>query len=434
MPGKTLISLSAAVQCIRHNKDIQIVILAPKQAISSFKKELKTKIKMKYSIHTAEETIPVTNQRFHIFVYSKIEELIKYLYSHNRPIMLIIDEVHKLSNRNQTNEKLMRLRPRFNFVCALTGTPLQNKPDGLYNVVNFVNPGFLKSYPWFSSNFLILQDQYIKRNGKRDKVKKPVGLKNSEVLSNHLSKMVLTKVREYNMDFQYKSCYMNDYERSEYVKAAKGILDDDLDEKVFSARLHDLQRVVDGSLHPVGGLSSKENLLLSSLSEILNRDESTLVYCEYETTYNRLYEILSSRKHLLGYSKLHLITGKVKFKDRVKVETDMPPRTIVIMTKAGSASINLQAANNIIFFSTPFSLSDVIQSIGRITRVDTKYDTQHVYFLEVSDTIDTYKRTLVESKVSTLQALFGATPTLPEIEEFVFDQIELKKKYLWKKY
>ena len=76
----------------------------------------------------------------------------------------------------------------------------------------------------------------------------------------------------------------------------------------------------------------------------------------------------------------------------------------------------------------------VIQAIGRITRVDTKYPIQHVYFLEVTDTIDTYRRTMVESKVSYLTQLFGAMPTLPQIEEVKINLKELKRNLLWKKY
>lgn len=433
--GKTLISLSAAYRCIQCSKDLQVVILCPKQAVSSFKKELSKKLKVSYSIHTTEESMSPQSARFHIFVYSRIEELVKYVSSHNNPIMFIVDEIHKLSNKTKTTEKIFSLRKRFNFVVGLTGTPLQNKPDGLYNIVNFVSPGFLKDFVWFSNNFLVYQTQYLYRNGRKVKIKKIVGLKNAEVLSNHLSKIVLTKTRSYNMDFQYRSCYMNDEERKEYVKAAKGILDDDLDDKVvYSARLHNLQRVVDGSLLKSNHLHSKEKLLIQSLSEVLSRNESCLVYCEYEDTYKRLVSIIEQYKYVLNYSQLHLITGKIKFEDRVKVESNMPLKSIVIMTRAGSASINLQAANNIIFYSTPFSLSDVIQAIGRITRVDTKFDIQHVYFLELCDTIDTYKRLMVESKVSTLQALFGDTPTLPKIEEFDIDYKELKKFLLWKKW
>ena len=431
--GKTFVSLCAMYRCISCSKDLQVAILCPKQAVSSFKKELKS-MNLSYNIHTAEETINNPKARIHIFVFSKIDELIKFCYEHEKPIALVVDECHKLTNKNKGNDKLFQLRKRFSFVVGLSGTPLQNNPAGIFNVINFVSPGFLGSYTEFSNRFLKLEPQYIKIYGKRQKAMKVVGLKESDVLATHLSKIVFTKVKEYTLDFQYRSCYMTDEERKEYVKHAKGIQDDSLDEKAFSARLHDLQRVVDGSLNPKPHLSSKEKLLISTLSEVMSRGESTLVYCEYETTYTRLVDILTRFKHLINYSQIHLITGKIKFEDRVKVETNMPPKSIVIMTKAGSASINLQAANNIIFYSTPFGLSDLIQAIGRITRVDTKYPIQHVYFLEVTDTIDTYRRTMVESKVSYLTQLFGAMPTLPQIEEVKINLKELKRNLLWKKY
>ena len=160
----------------------------------------------------------------------------------------------------------------------------------------------------------------------------------------------------------------------------------------------------------------------------------SLVYCLYEDTYKRLYKILESYKHLIGYSKLHLITGKVKYEDRLKVEKDMPLKSIVLMTKAGTQSINLQAANNIIFYTLPWDCGSLIQAVGRITRSDTIFDTQHVYFLESSDTIDTYRRLLIESKLSMITSVFGEQPTMPDIQPFEIDKKELKKYMLWKRY
>ena len=434
--GKTLLSLVATQHFLRASTNLQIAILAPKQAISSFKKELTNKIKESYSIYTTDEYEINKVSRYHIFTFTKIDELIKFTYSTDNPICLVVDEVHKLSNNNLTNKKLFQLRNRFCIVIGLSGTPLQDKIKSLYNVVNFVSPGYLGSYKDYESKYLITKLKSVYVKGKKRKFKDVVGTKNTKELSEKLKKIMHIQFRSYDLDFNYRTTSMNKYERECYIKASKGMIDILENEKEFSARLVDLQRVVDGchESFELDELSSKEKLLISTISEIMNRDESVLIYCSFESTYTRLVKALESSRYILNYSKIHLITGKVKFEDRVKVETDMPKKSIVVITKAGTASINLQEANNLIFYDTPFTLLDVIQAIGRICRADTKYSTQHVYFLEVKDTIDTYKRKVVESKIKNVQNLFGKNPTLPDIKDEKIDKEKLKKSLLWRKY
>lgn len=435
--GKTLLSLVATQHFLKASSTLQIAILAPKQAISSFKKELSTKVCESYSIYTTDEYEVHKGDRYHIFTYTKVEELIKFTYSTNNPICLVVDECHKLSNNNLTNKQLFQLRNRFCIVIGLSGTPLQDKVETLYNVVNFVRPGYLGSYKDYEAKYLVtkMKNVYVK-GGKKRKFKDVVGTKNTKELSEKLKKIMCIQFRSYNLDFQYRSTSMNKYERECYVEASKGMIDILDNEKEFSARLVDLQRVVDGchESFEIEELSSKEKLLISTLSEIMNRNESVLIYCSFESTYTRLVKVLEKYQYLLNYSKIHLITGKIKFEDRVKVESDMPNKTIVIITKAGTASINLQKANNLIFYDTPFTLLDVIQAIGRICRADTSYEVQRVYFLEVRDTIDTYKRKVVESKIKNVQNLFGSNPTLPQIKDEKIDKEQLKKSLLWKKY
>ena len=99
-------------------------------------------------------------------------------------------------------------------------------------------------------------------------------------------------------------------------------------------------------------------------------------------------------------------------------------------------SINLQAVNNIIVYDIPFSIGDLVQLIGRVTRVDTKYPKQFVYFLEANETIDTYKRLLIQSHSTIIQAIFGEDKNLPyfgDVDEDIMMKYRtyFKRKLLW---
>ena len=67
--------------------------------------------------------------------------------------------------------------------------------------------------------------------------------------------------------------------------------------------------------------------------------------------------------------------------------------------------------------------------IGRVTRVDTKYDKQRIYFLEVSETIDTYKRLLVQSHASVIQEIFGEDTNLPYFGDIEDDMVAKYRQY-----
>lgn len=79
-----------------------------------------------------------------------------------------------------------------------------------------------------------------------------------------------------------------------------------------------------------------------------------------------------------------------------------------------------------VIYNTSFAIGWIIQVIGRITRTDTKYDKLHVYFLEVTDTIDTYKRLLFQDHAALISEVLGKENILPDMTQV---NPELMKKY-----
>ena len=136
----------------------------------------------------------------------------------------------------------------------------------------------------------------------------------------------------------------------------------------------------------------------------------------------------------MNYDSIKFITGSTPLEERVKLEKEMPRKTVVLMTQAGRESVNLQKANNLIMYNIPLSTGSVLQLIGRITRMDTEYKVQNVYTLEAIDTIDTYKQSLVSAKIELFERVFGEQSTMVKFDNdnFKLDTKLLKKKYLWK--
>lgn len=439
--GKTNCSLRVMMQIISKVPRTMVFIVCPKEANSSFKKELSSRFHLPYSMCTTEESFINKKARFIIFNYTTVSKMKPFLdkcRDSGWKSLLIADEVHLMGSSSSNMSKVLKsYRGYFTMVLGLTGTPVLNALEGVWRIMDFVRPGSLGKYNQFRYYFI----DYVKKNirmGARTRViEEVVGYKHIDELRYILSNYIISRGKQYNVEFLYKQCVLTDDEMAEYEKAAMGVLESD-DQKQYSSRLHDLQRIADGSHHLLSKdrLYSKVKLLLKTVAEIISRGEGVLIYTEYEDTYKELEEVFKKYKQYIGYRRLMFITGKTSYKDRVNVEKVLTHKDIVIVTKAGSKAINLQAVNNVVFYDIPFSIGDFIQMSGRVTRIDTEYNKQNLYILEVSQTIDTYKRILLQSHANLIKDLFGSNSTLPYTKGAEEDMVKryrqyFKNKFLW---
>ena len=58
-------------------------------------------------------------------------------------------------------------------------------------------------------------------------------------------------------------------------------------------------------------------------------------------------------------------------------------------------------------------LKHIYKQYGRVTRIDSKFSKQYIHHLEVSGTIDSYKRCLVQINGGLIESMFGRMETLP---------------------
>ncbi|NND98433.1 MAG: DEAD/DEAH box helicase family protein, partial [Pirellulaceae bacterium] len=58
--------------------------------------------------------------------------------------LVVLDEAQRIKNRNSTTSEIVRSIPRTRS-WALTGTPIENSPDDLVGIFDFLSPGYLKT-------------------------------------------------------------------------------------------------------------------------------------------------------------------------------------------------------------------------------------------------------------------------------------------------
>lgn len=445
--GKTYTSLTALEHVLRLKSGIKGIIVCPVKALKAFRRELYGKLGYK-----EDEVGWATNQGFDVdegtnkiivFTYTSLEkysDIIVRLSKRNH-LVALMDEAHKLvSSKTKIAELLGDLKSMFDIIWLCTATPLLNDIEGLYNIVGYLNKDLLGgSKTKFLNRYTLskLKTIYLK-GGKQQKVREITGYQNMDELKSRLEKICIVRQKKYNLKFGYLHKEMSEYEAALYEQVSSGIMSEE-EESSFSGRMHDLQRLVDNSytndlINPsLDSPNTKETLFLESLEKIFSKDYSVVVYCDYKDTVSRLKDVLERHRDRLNLNNVFEISGDVKVKDREAVEDAITERDVIIITSAGSESINLQKANCVMFYDIPFSVGTCLQVIGRITRVDTKHAFQYVFVLYVKGTIDEYKYLLFLDNANLIKQLIGSDANMPSnLRELEKKNLEdIKTKLLW---
>jgi superfamily II DNA or RNA helicase len=470
--GKTLSTLTAAIHKAieRKEDDIHFILLLPNSAIKAFTDALATQLGVLYNIYTATNTRAKEGARFHIFNYSTIGkdlfnikkkvlktnpyfDKLKELKLKHKNLWLIADEAHVLQDTATIQYKTVKaIRPWFVGMWFLTATPILNNLEGFYYMVDLVKPGFFKNIYSFKNTFEILEKKVIWKsftNGQKKAINtfEVIGYKNLDVLAKKTDEIGIIRALEYNVIFNYKSVGISEFMAKYYKQAAEGLFSGTKNksgktkksnQEHAGARLHDLQRVISNSHKDFqvldrNEITEKELLLINTVKEVIKKQEAVLIYFSYLETLERIKYIFEKLKVKLQISTIHEISGNVSQGKRKSVEATIKPRDIVLITSAGTESVNLQKANNLIFYEIPFPLRQFIQACGRIARTNSKFDQFNIYILEAEGTIDTYKKNRIISNSSAIKAVLGGSNILPIelLEISLQDKNVMKNEFLW---
>lgn len=422
--GKTLAVLTAALHLLIKNKELYCIIVCPPKALLSFQREMSEKLKVSYSIISTDDKS--INDKSRIILISntcldKSVGILTKIYNKGHKMLLILDESHQCTQRpsNKLYKTLILIRKLFCIAWFTTATSCKNNIEGMFYMLSLLNPNILGPWPQFRAKYIIYESRNVTMTTKTGaKIKKRqeeiVGYRNLEELQGILNQFIIVRQKQYNIKFNYHKTQLNKEEVKNYIRASNGKLSEKAKD-FWSVRLRDITFVVDNIHDNVEQerLSNKERLLLKVLLDNQKAGRPSIIYCEYIDVLDRLEFLINTFKHDLMIDKPLIIKGGVSLKDRKAIETEISIRKPCIITSAGGESINLQRANTIIFYDLPYDIAQIIQVIGRITRVDTKFGCQYVDIIEAFGTTDTYKRLCMEKNMKLIENLFGKMNTLP---------------------
>lgn len=302
--------------------------------------------------------------------------------------MLVMDEMHKLKNhKSQFHEKTQSMSLLCERLVGMTATPVKNRLMEFWSLFRILIPSLFPKITHFKGEFCIEKMQKI---GGGRQVPVVVGYKNLEEFVRRIEPFYLSR-KKHDVAKELPKlisvevdCELSSVQDDLYDMAEAGLLDemDDPDQtqnslQAITACLQAVdapQLLTNDDGDPFEGKSSK----LEALSDLLDgsaEGQKVIVYSKFEKMITLIEERLKQDK-----VKCVRITGKESDpkKRRKAAEQFQDPNSgvnVILITSAGSESINLQAAQHFVFFDLPWSYGDYLQLVGRMIRIGSSHTT-----------------------------------------------------------
>jgi len=379
--GKTLQAI-AATELLRHETGIaSAFIICPtslkyqwKSEIEKFTGQLAWVIEGTYTKRIEQ----YKNDFFYKIVsYNTAINDIKEISS-ELPDMVILDEAQRIKNfKTKISRHIKKLQTPYSFV--LTGTPLENKLEELYSIVQFTNPYTLGPFYRFIHEHRIT-DEKGKVTGYKDLNK--IGALLSDTMIRRRKKDVLVQLPEridkvlYVTMTEYQGKIHEDYRQ--YVAQLiikwhrQGFLNEK-DRQNLMIFLNMMRMVCDSTyiLDQTTRHDTKIDELLNILDKVFTEgNEKVVIFSQWERMTRIVGQELDARN--IKYQYLH---GGIPGADRGKLFDNFnndPGCRIFLSTDAGGVGLNLQAASLLINLDIPWNPAVLEQRVGRIYRIGQK--------------------------------------------------------------
>ncbi len=293
-----------------------------------------------------------------------------------RPDLVILDEAQRIKNFESKTHRALLSIPR-NHSLVITGTPLENKLEDLYSVVQFSDRTLLTPLWAFAANHL---------NMSRDGRHRVLGYRNLQVVHDKLKELVIRRTKEEVFDSLPDLIENNYYldlsdEQSQihqgYLSTLFTILNKKvitpIDVKRIQQALLSMRMVCDSTflIDRETNISPKLVELAAILKDlVVSSRRKVIIFTEWTTMTYLIGKVLSE----MGIAFVEF-TGRVPAAKRPllidRFHSD-PDCMVFLSTDAGGVGLNLQNADCIVNFELPWNPARLNQRIGRVNRLGQK--------------------------------------------------------------
>lgn len=314
---------------------------------------------------------------------------------------LICDEAQAIKNPEALISKAIKTIPA-KFRLAMTGTPIENSIQDLFSISDFVNPGFLNGKK--QSAGIKISDE---ARDVLSKAFKPVILRRTkdQVLKDLPEK--IEQVISVELDPKQQKIY-NDLKRFYQSRLLKEVEENGINKSQIQI-LAALTRLRQVALHP--GLvssdhtkvkSSKFEVVLEMLEEIISEDHRVLVFSQFTSLLALLKKELKTRKIDFCY-----LDGKTTKRQETVDEFKKSDVPVFLMSlKAGGTGLNLVEADYVFLLDPWWNPAVEAQAIDRIHRIGQKKAVNAYRFI-AKNTVEEKIMELQNSKRNLTEDIIG---------------------------
>ncbi|MBW1993714.1 MAG: DEAD/DEAH box helicase family protein [Deltaproteobacteria bacterium] len=394
--GKTLQAIALAIS----KKDVfgfeKVLVVTPASLKEQWKREIE-----RFSDETAAiiEGPPARRQE----IYEKVDAYFKITnyeavlrdvtpLARFKPDLVILDEAQRIKNFSTKTAEAVKSIPRKHSI-VLTGTPLENRLEDVYSIVQFLNPLMLAPLWQFAA------DHYMLSRKKKGKI---IGYRNLESLHERLKQVVIRRRKEevlkdlprelvnnYYLDLHHRQQKIH----AGYAQALMPLLNKKYLTPMDLRRIQELllrMRMVCNSTYLIDRkthISPKLKELEGILEDfVIQNGRKMVIFSEWTTMTYLIGRHLSDAK--IPFVEL---SGKIPVKKRqalIDEFTNNPQCRVFLSTDAGGTGLNLQAADCVLNFELPWNPSRMRQRIGRVNRIGQKSRSVNVVNLITKNSIE----------------------------------------------
>lgn len=310
------------------------------------------------------------------FYLSNYEQILydgDFINQQFKPDLIILDEAQRIKNwQTKTARAIKRLESTYAFV--LTGTPLENRIDEIFSIVQFLDPKVFGPLFRFNRDFHQL-----------DEKGQAVGYKNLDQLHERLRPIMLRR-RKQDVEGELPQRSINNYfvgmtpgqtelyDESEYTVARLGALAKKRpltkkERDILMLSLGCMRMACDSAfiLDQETRISPKLDELERLLEDLLSDpDCKIIVFSEWERMLTLLAERLS--KSRLDYAWHTGSVSQQKRRDEINKFKTNPGCRLFLATDSAATGLNLQVARVVINLDLPWNPAKLEQRIARAWR------------------------------------------------------------------
>ncbi|WP_047814875.1 DEAD/DEAH box helicase [Rhodopirellula islandica] len=259
--------------------------------------------------------------------------------------LVALDEAQRIKNINNSTSEIVRAIPRTRS-WALTGTPVENSPDDLVGIFDFLSPGYLQTGMPMSQMASMAGDYILRRT--KDMV---------------LEDMPPKLYRDADIDLTPEQWARYDTAEKEGVVHLEELEESLTVQHVFELVLR-LKQIC--NFDPVTNSSAKLQRLEADMEEVAASGQKAILFSQWTKTIDKMRPTLER----FGPLEYH---GKIPHKKREGVieqfKNDPNSHIILMSYGAGSVGLNLQFCRYVFLFDRWWNPAIEDQAINRAHRI-----------------------------------------------------------------